>query len=144
VVAAHPDDEVLGVGGTMASLAAAGARLRLIAVTDGEASHPDSDPAAVALTRTAESEAALCLLGAQEAEVVRLKLPDSRSRGRAHRPPAGAVRRVRRLPGTMGKGTHTSTMNPRAALRTRLARLMACALAPPTAPPAACGRPRRE
>ena len=40
VVAAHPDDEVLGVGGTMAMLAAAGARLRLIAVTDGEASHP--------------------------------------------------------------------------------------------------------
>ena len=77
VVAAHPDDEVLGVGGTMAILAAAGARLRLIAVTDGEASHPDSDPAAIALTRTAESAAALSLLGAQAAEVVRLRLPDT-------------------------------------------------------------------
>jgi len=40
VVAAHPDDEVLGAGGTMALLAAGDARLRLIAVTDGEASHP--------------------------------------------------------------------------------------------------------
>ena len=40
IVAAHPDDEVLGAGGTMAMLAAAGARLRLVAVTDGEASHP--------------------------------------------------------------------------------------------------------
>ena len=40
VIAAHPDDEVLGVGGTMAVLAAGGAQLRLIAVTDGEASHP--------------------------------------------------------------------------------------------------------
>ena len=77
VVAAHPDDEVLGVGGTMAILAAAGARLRLIAITDGEASHPDSDPAAIALTRTAESAAALSLLGAQAAEVVRLRLPDT-------------------------------------------------------------------
>ena len=77
VVAAHPDDEVLGVGGTMAILAAAGARLRLIAVTDGEASHPDSDPAVIAQTRTAESAAALGLLGAQEAEVVRLRLPDT-------------------------------------------------------------------
>ena len=44
IVAAHPDDEVLGAGGTMALLAAAGARLRLVAVTDGEASHPGADP----------------------------------------------------------------------------------------------------
>lgn len=77
VVAAHPDDEVLGVGGTMAVLAAAGARLRLIAVTDGEASHPGSDPAAVAATRIAESAAALRLLGAEHAEVVRLRFPDT-------------------------------------------------------------------
>jgi GlcNAc-PI de-N-acetylase len=40
IVAAHPDDEILGAGGTMALLAAAGTRLRLVAVTDGEASHP--------------------------------------------------------------------------------------------------------
>ena len=46
MVAAHPgDDEVLGVGGTIAMLAAAGVRLRLIAITDGEASHPGADPA---------------------------------------------------------------------------------------------------
>jgi hypothetical protein len=40
VVAAHPDDEVLGLGGTLALPARSGARLRLIMVTDGEASHP--------------------------------------------------------------------------------------------------------
>jgi LmbE family N-acetylglucosaminyl deacetylase len=77
VVAAHPDDEILGVGVTMARLAAAGARLRLIAVTDGEASHPDRDPAWVAATRTAESAAALDLLGIKDAEVKRLRLPDT-------------------------------------------------------------------
>jgi LmbE family N-acetylglucosaminyl deacetylase len=77
VVAAHPDDEVLGVGGTMAILAAAGARLRLIAVTDGEVSHPGADPAVVRLARAAESAAALALLGAVPAEVVRLRLPDT-------------------------------------------------------------------
>ena len=64
VVAAHPDDEVLGVGGTMAILAAAGVRLRLIAVTDGEASHPGADPAALRRVRAEETAAALAALGA--------------------------------------------------------------------------------
>ena len=77
VVAAHPDDEVLGAGGTMAILAAAGVRMRLVAVTDGEASHPDADPAVVARTRAAESAAALELLGAHEIEVIRLGFPDT-------------------------------------------------------------------
>lgn len=77
VVAAHPDDEVLGAGGMMAMLAAAGARLRLIAITDGEASHPGAEPAAIGRMRTAESAAALDLLGAQSAELIRLQLPDT-------------------------------------------------------------------
>jgi LmbE family N-acetylglucosaminyl deacetylase len=77
IIAAHPDDEVLGVGGTMALLAAAGARLRLVAVTDGEASHPGADPAAVGRARTAESAAALEALGVRDIEVIRLRLPDT-------------------------------------------------------------------
>ncbi len=78
VVAAHPDDEVLGVGGTMALLAAAGARLRLVAVTDGEFSHGrTADPAALAGRRVAETAAALRVLGAQDTEVIRLRLPDA-------------------------------------------------------------------
>ncbi len=39
VIAPHPDDEILGPGGTVALLAAAGAEVWLIAVTDGESSH---------------------------------------------------------------------------------------------------------
>jgi LmbE family N-acetylglucosaminyl deacetylase len=77
VIAAHPDDEVLGAGGMMAMLAAAGVRLRLIAVTDGEASHPGADPAVIARTRIAESAAALDRLGAGDAEVIRLRFPDT-------------------------------------------------------------------
>jgi LmbE family N-acetylglucosaminyl deacetylase len=77
VVAAHPDDEVLGVGGTMAILAAAGARLRLIAVTDGEASHPGADPAALGPVRAEETAAALEALGAGSADVIRLRFPDT-------------------------------------------------------------------
>ncbi len=78
VLAAHPDDEVLGAGGTMSILAAAGARLRLVAVTDGEASHPGlAEPGPLARRRAAETTAALGVLGAQAAEVIRLGLPDT-------------------------------------------------------------------
>jgi LmbE family N-acetylglucosaminyl deacetylase len=82
VVAAHPDDEVLGAGGTMAILAAAGARLRLIAVTDGEASHPAADPAVIARLRAAESAAALDALGVRNVEVIRLRFRDTGLAGR--------------------------------------------------------------
>ena len=80
IVAAHPDDEVLGVGGIIALLAAAGARIRLVAVTDGEGSHPGLDraaAAALAARRVAETAAALDRLGAPGIEVVRLGLPDT-------------------------------------------------------------------
>ena len=77
IVAAHPDDEVLGAGGTMALLAASGARLRLVAVTDGEASHPGADPAVIARTRIAETMEALGVLGVRDIEVIRLRFPDT-------------------------------------------------------------------
>jgi LmbE family N-acetylglucosaminyl deacetylase len=83
IVAAHPDDEVLGAGGLISGLAAAGARLRLIAVTDGENSHRGlGDPAALARRRTEETAAALRALGAERTEVVQLGLPDSGLAGR--------------------------------------------------------------
>lgn len=78
IFAAHPDDEVLGAGGLIAALAAAGARLRLVAVTDGEASHPGHPaPGELARRRIAETAAALRVLGAGSTDVVRLGLPDS-------------------------------------------------------------------
>jgi LmbE family N-acetylglucosaminyl deacetylase len=97
VIAAHPDDEVLGVGGTIAILAAAGARVRLVAVTDGEGSHPRADPAIVARTRIAETAAALGLLcasgtGASGIEVVRLGFPDT-----------GLAEREEELAGALGE-----------------------------------------
>ncbi len=79
VVAPHPDDEVLGVGGLLAMLAGAGSRIHVIAVTDGEASHPDSPTVTadeLAARRAQESRQALKALGAEGARVERLRLPD--------------------------------------------------------------------
>lgn len=77
VVAPHPDDEVLGVGALMTVLAAAGTRLDVLAVTDGEASHPGGSlpRPALAKRRRGETRAALRVLGVP-AEVRHLHLPD--------------------------------------------------------------------
>ncbi|HET9169986.1 MAG TPA: PIG-L family deacetylase [Actinospica sp.] len=80
VLAAHPDDQVLGFGGGLALLAARGVRLRIVVATDGEASHPHSrtrTAARLAEVRRAEDASALAALGAAHAEVLRLGLPDS-------------------------------------------------------------------
>jgi LmbE family N-acetylglucosaminyl deacetylase len=70
IVAAHAEDGVLGIGGTLAALAAGGARLRLVITTAGETClpgfHPSSRPA---------QNAALEALEASRAEVIRLGYP---------------------------------------------------------------------
>lgn len=78
VVAPHPDDEVLTIGGLLAQLAALGHPIALVAVTDGEASHPGSQawsPRRLARHRPAETAAALALLRVPAA-VTRLGFPD--------------------------------------------------------------------
>jgi LmbE family N-acetylglucosaminyl deacetylase len=78
IVAAHPDDEVLGAGGLISMLAASRVRLRLVAVTNGERSHQGHGSiGALARRRATETAVALRALGAQGAEVIRLGLPDS-------------------------------------------------------------------
>lgn len=65
VVAAHPDDEVLGFGGTMATLLAAGVEVHTVCLTDGEASHGAASAAAraeLAARRRDELRAALAEL----------------------------------------------------------------------------------
>ncbi|MER0477888.1 PIG-L family deacetylase [Streptomyces sp. Edi2] len=80
VVAAHPDDEVLGFGGSLSLLAAAGMDLTVVSVTDGERSHPHSrveTPESLARIRAKEARAALAELGAADAEIIRLHVPDT-------------------------------------------------------------------
>jgi LmbE family N-acetylglucosaminyl deacetylase len=75
VVAPHPDEEVLGVGGLLAILGAAD----VFAVTDGEASHPGSavyTAENMADLRREETDAALDRLGLDPVLVHRLGQPD--------------------------------------------------------------------
>ncbi|MEJ8822745.1 PIG-L family deacetylase [Variovorax humicola] len=80
VVAPHPDDEVLSVGGLLAQLAESDREVCVIAVTDGTASHPGSSrwtPADLGHARALESRRALALLGLLQPPL-RLGLPDGR------------------------------------------------------------------
>ena len=96
VVAPHPDDEILMAGGLLQQLLDLGRHAVVIAVTDGEASHPQSSiwPASRLLhERPLESQAAirrLAMRGGQThatqawaLETHRLRLPDGRLQAHA-------------------------------------------------------------
>jgi LmbE family N-acetylglucosaminyl deacetylase len=79
LVAPHPDDEILAWGGLLQQLAACAIPALLVAVTDGEASHPGSQQwprERLRRQRPGETAAALASLGVTDVEVVRLRLPD--------------------------------------------------------------------
>lgn len=75
VIAPHPDDESIGAGGTIARLARGGAEVRIVVVTDGEATIGSPyHPAETARRRRAEVVTACGRLGARPPRF--LSLPD--------------------------------------------------------------------
>ncbi|WP_026116579.1 PIG-L deacetylase family protein [Nocardiopsis valliformis] len=79
VVAPHPDDETLGFGGGIALMAAQGTDVTIVAVTDGEGSHPGSNVltrAGLVAARAGERGRALSSLGARGVDIERLGIPD--------------------------------------------------------------------
>lgn len=78
VVAPHPDDEVLGAGGLMCAAAAVGIDVQVLAVTDGDASHPGSPTLTAGdLTRLRPRESADALATLElTVTPVRLRIPD--------------------------------------------------------------------
>ncbi|GLU46257.1 PIG-L family deacetylase [Nocardiopsis ansamitocini] len=89
VVTPHPGDEVLAVGGTIAMLAAAGVRLRVIVVTDEDLPGPVTTRSA--RCRLDEEIEALRTLGALDAHVLRLGLLGGAVRSGADSELAGAL-----------------------------------------------------
>lgn len=80
VAAPHPDDEVLGCAGMMAWLVEAGHDVRIVAVTDGAASHAESsriEPAELIACRALERARALARLGLADVRTNRLGFPDA-------------------------------------------------------------------
>jgi LmbE family N-acetylglucosaminyl deacetylase len=75
VVAAHPDDEVLGVGGTIPLIRATGAMVTVVIVTDGSSTQYPGDEA-IARRKGLQVEEANAVLGTDE--VVSLDFPDMR------------------------------------------------------------------
>ncbi|NOS67201.1 MAG: PIG-L family deacetylase, partial [Candidatus Peribacteraceae bacterium] len=79
VVAAHPDDEVLGCGGTIARLAAEGNRVSILILGEGISSRyenpKDADPALLKKLHE-EAEKIGAFLGAEKVSLA--KLPDNR------------------------------------------------------------------
>jgi LmbE family N-acetylglucosaminyl deacetylase len=81
VISPHPDDDVLGCGGTLALAWAGGAALRILYVTDGAASHPgslDYPPERLRDVREDEAKGALKILGVPETQLHFLRQPDGR------------------------------------------------------------------
>lgn len=76
IIASHPDDEVLGVGGTIARLASEGKNVSVLIVTDGSSSQYGSDPNLAGILKAKEEETRKCaeILGVKK--VIYGGLPD--------------------------------------------------------------------
>ena len=81
VFAAHPDDDVLGMGGTIALHAAQGDEVRIVCVTDGSSTQYPDD-AEIRARKEGEALAAAAALGVSD--YVHLDLPDMRLDTLAH------------------------------------------------------------
>lgn len=78
ILAPHPDDETLGCGGLISRLVALGRHVSVVAISDGEGSHPPASKLHARLPelRARESLSALHHLGLDEAVIQRVRIPD--------------------------------------------------------------------
>jgi len=78
VIAAHPDDEVLGMGGTIAKYAMSGAEIAVLIVTDGSTSQYRDDPKLEEILKEKKAETKDCAFILGVKHVLYGNLPDMR------------------------------------------------------------------
>ncbi|TCP29194.1 PIG-L family deacetylase [Sphingomonas sp. BK235] len=101
VIAPHPDDEAIGAYALMSRLRRRGVSVRVVVVTDGAASHPNSPRwprRRLVAERRRESRRALCRIGVAAGAMTFLDLPD----GRLHTRIVAARRGLARALGHVG------------------------------------------
>jgi len=79
VIAPHPDDESLACGGLIAHACEQGLRAKVVIVSDGAGSHPNSKaypPDRLSALREDEAKQAGAELGLRQADMLFLRLPD--------------------------------------------------------------------
>jgi LmbE family N-acetylglucosaminyl deacetylase len=76
LVAAHPDDETLGLGATAALLSGRGVTVQVVAVTDGEAAYPDDGPDRTELARVRREELVAATVRLGLPKPIFLRVPD--------------------------------------------------------------------
>jgi LmbE family N-acetylglucosaminyl deacetylase len=79
VLAPHPDDESLGCGGLIAEACRQGSRAKVVIVSDGAGSHPNSKaypPDRLTSLREVEAKQAGAALGLKPEDMCFLRLPD--------------------------------------------------------------------
>ncbi len=106
ILAPHPDDETLGCGLLIHDLVRTGARVAVVILTDGQASHPGSrkwPPAALGKLRRGEARKALARLGARNAMLRFMGWRDGRLSA------DGNVLRLRRLLSEIDAGVVLAT-----------------------------------
>lgn len=77
IICPHPDDEILGLGGTILTLNENGCQIHIIFLTDGEASGVWHDLEEIRRQRTFLSDKIIKNLGLATSNIYRMHLPDS-------------------------------------------------------------------
>jgi len=72
VVAAHPDDEILGCGGTIHRLSSSGAEVVIAILADGEGSRESENPDSRIAAREKQAAKAAAILGANKPQLLNL------------------------------------------------------------------------
>ena len=101
VIAPHPDDEVLGCGGTIARKVTLGARVRVCFLTDGSSSHEQwIEKSKLRELRKREARAACAKLGVAKDEVIFLDFEDGSLAAHVEEATTELRRCFERSPGT--------------------------------------------